>query len=366
MAMGPRVLSALIAIDGLDSVLDRVRVTIRQTPWTGWVALLAGIAAGMVVGRLVSALLCKVGGRLETRGWRGRALLLTGSAGPVALAIFTLGLSVGLVWITMSPSLRDFVVRVISLLYILSMAWLLYNAVGLIDVLLQRWTSKRKSRLDEGIVPLIRKTLRIFVTVVFVLFTAQNVLGADIGAWLAGLGIAGLAVSLAAQDSIRNVFGSLMIFLDRPFTVGDHIQFDKWEGPVEEIGFRSTKLRTLGGEVVTIPNSRIADNPVANVDKRAHVRRVLTLTLEKNTPAERIEQALQMLREIVSDPEVSSAFDIERHPPRVVFEDIAGGSAVIRLYYWFTPPDVWDYAEHAQRVNLRIARGLAEREIRLA
>jgi MscS family membrane protein len=366
MTSGAGCLMALIAMDGLDSVLDRVRLTIRQTPWTGWVALLAGIAAGLLIGRLAAALLCKVGARLEARGWRGRALLLTGASGPVSLAIFTLGLSIGLAWITMSPSLHDFVVRVISLLYILSMAWLLYNTVGLLDVALHRWTSKRKSRLDEGIVPLVRKTLRIFVTVVFVLFTAQNVLGADIGAWLAGLGIAGLAVSLAAQDSIRNVFGSLMIFLDRPFTVGDHIQFDKWEGPVEEIGFRSTKLRTVGGELVTIPNSRIADNPVANVDKRAHVRRVMTLTLEKNMPVEKIEQALQMLREIVSDPEVAAAFDIERHPPRVVFEDIAGGSAVIKLYYWFTPPDIWNYAEHAQRVNLRITQGLAAREIKLA
>jgi len=85
---------------------------------------------------------------------------------------------------------------VISLLYIFSLAWLLYNAVGLVDVVLHRWTSRKTSRLDEGIVPLVRKTLRIFLAVVFVLFTAQNVLGADIGAWLAGLGIAGLAVSL--------------------------------------------------------------------------------------------------------------------------------------------------------------------------
>jgi MscS family membrane protein len=366
MAMGPRLLSALIAIDGLDSVLDRVRETVRQTPWAGWIALLIGIAAGLTLGKLAGALLGKFGAKLETRGWRARALLLTGSAGPLLLAIFTLGLSVGLAWIALSPSLRDFVGRVISLLYIFSLAWLLYNAVGLVDVALHRWTSRKTSRLDEGIVPLVRKTLRIFLAVVFVLFTAQNVLGADIGAWLAGLGIAGLAVSLAAQDSIRNVFGSLMIFLDRPFTVGDQIQFDKWEGLVEEIGFRSTKLRTTGGELVTIPNSNLAGSAVVNIDKRPHIRRVITLTLEKNTPIEKIEQTLQILREIVADPDLSAAFDTERFPPRVVFEDLAGGSPVIKVYYWFTPPDAWGYAEHAQRMNLRITRGLAAAEIKLA
>jgi small-conductance mechanosensitive channel len=105
---------------------------------------------------------------------------------------------------------------------------------------------------------------------------------------------------------------------------------------------------------------------VVNVDKRAHMRRVMTLTLERNTPVEKIERALQALREIVADPELSSAFDMERHPPRVVFEDISGGSAVIKLYYWFTPPDIWGYAEHAQRVNLRITRALAAAEIKLA
>jgi len=364
--MGAGVLSALIAMDGLESVLDRVRETVRQTPWTGWLALLIAIGVGLTLGKLAGAVLGKFGSKLETRGWRGRALLLTGAAGPVSLGIFTFGLSVGLAWIVMTTALRDFALRIVSVLYIFAIAWLLYNAAGLVDVIFQRWTSHRKSRLDDGIVPLVRKTLRIFLAVVFILFTAQNVLGADIGAWLAGLGIAGLAVSLAAQDSIRNVFGSLMIFLDRPFTVGDQIQFDKWEGAVEEIGFRSTKIRITGGELMTVPNSRIADNPVVNIDKRPHIRRVMTLTLDKTTPLDKVEQALRTIGEVVREPELATAFDMERHPPRVALEDLTGGSAVIRVYYWFTPPDPWAYAQHAQRVNLRIAQALSAGEVSLA
>jgi MscS family membrane protein len=192
------------------------------------------------------------------------------------------------------------------------------------------------------------------------------VLGANIGTWLAGLGIAGLAVSLAAQDSIRNLFGSLMIFLDRPFTVGEQIQFDKWEGPVEEIGFRSTRLRTTTGEIVTIPNSRLADNPVVNLDRRTHIRRVVTLTLAKDTPPAKIEQALQSIREILSDPDVTSVFDLDRHPPRVVFEEFASGAPTLKAYYWFTPPDPWAYLAHAEKLNLRIARALSAAEVKLA
>src|SRR5258706_2298261 len=108
MAMGPRFLSALIAIDGLDSVLDRVRETVRQTPWAGWIALLIGIAAGLTLGKMAGAFLAKFCAKLEARGWHARALLLTGSAGPPSLAIFTLGLSAALAWCALSPSLRRF------------------------------------------------------------------------------------------------------------------------------------------------------------------------------------------------------------------------------------------------------------------
>jgi MscS family membrane protein len=364
--MGARDLSAVVAFDGLGSLVDRARETIHQTHWTGWLTLLGGIAGGLIAGKAVGAILRKIGRRLENRGWSARALLLTAAAGPVSLAIFALGLALGLTPIAMGDEVRGFAARIIALLYIVSAGWLAYNAVALVDVTLHRLTARKRSRLDEGIVPLVRKSLRIFVLVVFALFTAQNVLGADIGAWLAGLGIAGLAVSLAAQDSIRNLFGSLMIFMDRPFTVGDQIQFDRWEGPVEEIGFRSTRLRTLGGELVTIPNSNLAAGVVVNVDRRAHIRRVITLTLERGTPPDKIDAALAIVRNVLQEPDVASAFDTERHPPRVFFEEIAGGSAVLRAYYWFTPPDSPAYLAHADKVNLRIMRALAAADIHLA
>jgi MscS family membrane protein len=266
----------------------------------------------------------------------------------------------------MGPSVRAFVTRALSLLWIVATAWFAYNVVALTDVTLRRLGRLRESQLDAGIAPLIRKTLRIVVVILFVLFTAENVLGANIGTWLAGLGIAGLAVSLAAQDSIRNLFGSLMIFLDRPFTVGEQIQFDKWEGPVEEIGFRSTRLRTTTGEVVTIPNSKLADSPVVNVDRRSHIRRVITLTLAKDTPPDKIERALAAIREILSDPDLMAHFDLERHPPRVTFDDFAGNAPTLKVHYWFTPPDQWAYLAHAEKLNLRIARALSAADIRLA
>src|SRR5690606_3820215 len=152
------------------------------------------------------------------------------------------------------PAVAGFTARVLALLYIIAGGWFLYNLVDLVDVALQRYTLRTKSTFDDQIVPLVRKTLRIFLVVVIVLFTAENVFDADITAWLAGLGIAGLAVSLAAQDSLKNLFGSLTIFLDRPFAVGHFVTYNGFTGTIEQIGFRSTRLRTLYGHLVTIPN----------------------------------------------------------------------------------------------------------------
>jgi MscS family membrane protein len=349
---------------GWGQLLD----TLRQTHWSGWLTLVVGVVGGLVLGRAVGAILRMIGARFERRGWEGRKIVFCAAAGPAALAIFTLGLAIGLAPVAMGPWLSDFSRRVVTLLYILAGAWFLYNLVDLADFTLRRFTARReKSYLDQQIGPIVRKTLRTFLVVIFILFTAQNVLGANIGAWLAGFGIAGLAVSLAAQDSLRNLFGSLMIFLDRPFAVGETIQFDRWEGVVEDIGFRSTRLRAQDGFVVTIPNSRLADNPIVNLDRRLHIRRLFNLVLSRDNPPEKIEQALEVIRDVLHDDDIASNFALTTHPPRIAFDEYApGGHPNVRISYWYAGGDQWAYMEHAQRVNLRILRGLADAGIKMA
>ncbi len=201
--------------------------------------------------------------------------------------------------------------------------------------------------------PLVRKTLRIFVVVVSVLTIAQSVFGTDITAWLAGLGIAGLAVSLAAQDSIKNLFGSITIFLDRPFQVGDRIVFDGHDGPVEEIGFRSTRLRTLEGNVVTIPNSRMVDSSVLNISKRGAIRRIINVTVTYDTAPARLREAVAILKQIFTEPDIAPGLD-PANPPRVAFNEFNADSLNIVVFYWYAPPDYWAYLDHAERLNMKI------------
>ena len=108
-------------------------------------------------------------------------------------------------------------------------------------------------------------------------------------------------MSLAAQDSLKNLFGSITILFDRPFQVGERIVFAGHDGTIEEIGFRSTKVRTLTGHLVTIPNSNIVNDPVENIGKRPFIRRTMNVTITYDTPRDKIEQAAQIIRDILEE-----------------------------------------------------------------
>jgi MscS family membrane protein len=162
-----------------------------------------------------------------------------------------------------------------------------------------------------------------------------------------------LAVSLAAQDSIKNLFGSITIFMDRPFGVGDAIKFAGSEGSVEEIGFRSTKLRTPNGALVSIPNSEVVNGLVENVSSRPYIRRLLDVTVTYDTPVAKVREAVGVIRGVLAEAEYASAWD-EKFPPRVYFDELNADSLRIRVLYWFHPADWWAYSDHAQRFNLRL------------
>ncbi|MFW6367287.1 MAG: mechanosensitive ion channel family protein, partial [bacterium] len=311
--------SATASTSGLQSV-DWGMIMERNT-MVNWLVLLGLLFAGLALGKIVSLIFLRLGKRFAgtraaTLGW-----ILEHALKPVQLLLFGIFLQAGLAQITMSEPLADFCSDVASLLIYVAIFWAAFNAVGVIDQLLKKMSDKTESGLDDMIVPLVRKTLRAFVLILAVMLIADNVFGQDIGAWLAGLGIAGLAVSLAAQDSLRNVFGSITIVFDRPFKVGDRVAYAGYDGPVEEIGFRSTKIRTLTGPLVTVPNSRIVNDPVENIGARPYIRRFMNVTITYDTPREKIEQAVQIIREILEEPGIAEpvhgSVGDEELPPKV-------------------------------------------------
>jgi MscS family membrane protein len=133
-------------------------------------------------------------------------------------------------------------------------------------------------------------------------------LGIDITAMIAGLGIGGLALALAAQDMVKNIFGGIMIFIDKPFKIGDRIQINGFDGTVEEVGLRSTRVRTLEGRLLIINNSTFSDNTVVNVSAEHTRKVVLNLGMTYDTTPEQMQQSMDILKQIIIEHEI---LDIE-------------------------------------------------------
>ena len=357
-----------------NAYLSILGPTFEQTSMGGWLALLIAIFVGLAVGKLVSATLNRVGERWTRHGWRARGTALQNAASPASLALLTLGLAVGLHgFIYLDESMATFVNNILAFLYLLALGWLLYNLVDVVELGLKSITSRTASKLDDMILPLVRKSLRIFVVIVFALMVAQNVFGLNITGWLAGLGIAGLAVSLAAQDSVKNLFGSLTVFFDKPFVVGDFIDAMGTVGTVEQIGFRSTRIRTVPGNVVTIPNMKWIDNEVENISRRPAIRREMNVTIPYDTPLDKVDEAIDIVKQVLSDPQVveEGRFDMEGNPPRVTFDKFNADSLNIKAYYWYQlagDPDrgFFSWQEHCELVNLKLLRRFADAGIEFA
>lgn len=355
--------------DSRGEVFAALGPTFQRTALWQWLALFGAIFAGLTIGKVIQSGVKAAADRLHATHRAARGTALEDAAGPLGLVLLTLGIQVGMHFIHMTDPLVELTERVTMFLYILSVGWLLYNLVDVIDLWIREVAAKTESKLDDMIVPLVRKALRIFLVIIFTLVVAQNVFGLNITGWLAGLGIAGLAISLAAQDSVKNLFGSVTVFFDKPFAVGDFIAFDGQEGTVEEIGFRSTRMRTLDGHLVTVPNMKFIDNNVRNITARRFLRRSMNVTITYDTPPEKIEQAVQIIRDLLAMPDMTAEFDLEKFPPRVVFDDFNADSLNIMVMYWYMLRDgktIWDARALAQTFNLRLFRAFAEAGIEFA
>ena len=173
---------------------------------------------------------------------------------------------------------------------------------ALITEIIMPISEKSDSSFDNQLIPVIQKGVRSIIWILGIIIGLDNI-GFDITAMIAGLGIGGLALALAAQDSVKNIFAGIMIFLDKPFRIKDRIQVDGFDGIVEEVGLRSTRLRTLEGRIVTIPNSRFTDNSVTNVTSQPTLKVKLNLGLTYDTDEVQMQKAIDILEDIVKDQE---------------------------------------------------------------
>ncbi len=272
--------------------------------WWQWILMGALIFVGLVMRQLVrfAGFLVRQATSRTPAGWDDD--LVNALIGPVT-HLGTTGVwfaSIHLLGIT--GAAYTVIVFLIKAAFFINLAYLAYKLAGFTADLLIRRMRLRNPELNQGLLLLLGQTIRILALAFCLLLGAQN-MGMDVASLIAGLGIGGLAFALAAKDTLANLFGSVMIMVDRPFRVGDFIIAKGVEGTVEDIGFRSTRVRTPANSLVSIPNSELVLANIDNLGMRDHRRVREVYSLEYGTAPERIDAFCAGVRAILAArPEV--------------------------------------------------------------
>ncbi|QBG46555.1 mechanosensitive ion channel family protein [Verrucomicrobia bacterium S94] len=346
----------------MEMVFMMKEIAFGDVTWGQILFLMGWILGAMLFGKMLQLFLNRLGkaGRFESRPWVQVAF--RSFSRPIPFLFLTIGLRYGLGTLHFSENVSGIVSDSFSVLFTVAVAFFVYSMVDVIDHAITHVTQKTQTTMDDMMAPMVRKSLRVVVVVLGLVQVAQILSDKPITSIIAGLGVGGLAVALAAQETIKNFFGSLVIFADKPFELGERIKVGGHDGTIEEVGFRSTRLRTLDGHLVTMPNGELANQMIQNIGKRPYIKRVMNVTITYDTPPEKVQEALDILRDILKDHEGMK----EDFPPRVYFNDYNPSSLNILAIYWYHPPAYWDFLAHAEKVNMELLKRYNEAGIEFA
>ena len=346
-------------------------ITRGNTIWR-FVLVLLAVLVTMVAGRIVQFVINGYAMRLAKKKGDGPvSLLLKALVKPIYVAIFAAGIYLAKIPLYfhdengIRTSISGSWTTIARVVAAIAVAYALYRLVDVVEYYLDRLVGKTETKLDDMLVPVVRKALRVTIAIIAALMIAEYVLGAGkVKSLLLGAGVGGIAIALAAKDTIANFFGSVTIFADRPFQMGEVVKIGEHKGPVEEVGFRSTRIRTLEGHLVTIPNSMIVSTSVENIGRRPYIRRTSNITITYDSGHTKAKRAVEIIKEILAGvPEVNT--DPNR-PPRVYFSDFNDWSLNIYMSYWVKPPDYWLYHEVNERVNFEMMKRFEAAQIDFA
>ena len=269
--------------------------------------------------------------------------------GPVKIVTFVILLHIGMNFYSWPKSLTVFFSNGLKIIVACSLTYVALKAIDLLmGIWHQRSTTPENEQFSKQLLPLLRKTFKVFVVVIAALVTSQN-LGLNVTGLIASLSIGGLAIGLAAQDTLANLFGAVAILTDKPFRVGDRIQLDNVDGTVETVGFRSTAIRNLDGHLVSVPNKTMGSATITNVSKRPNIKTVMNVGVTYDTPAERVARAMQILEEVFKPHPMTADLIIS-------FNKFESSSLNILVVHWWNSTDFKAYLAGIQLLNLEVKR----------
>lgn len=353
-------------MDGLEDILPSQltgKILWGVAPWQlilATVIIFVGFASRKLVIALFARYLTSLAKRTRVT-WDDDLVRLVPAPLSFAVQIGLWYCSVGLLVLPNQPiDIRKYVFQGLGAALGVAFAWAVFRLVDVFALFLSRLSNKTDSRLDDQLVPLVRKTLKLVVGITFAIMIIQN-LGYSVTSLIASLGVGGLALALAARDTVANVFGSVVVFTDQPFQVGDWVEFGGIEGTVEEVGFRTTRVRRFDKSLVTVPNQMFSTTPITNHSSR-NIRRIsMTIGVTYETSKEKMQSLLDDLRELIK---THSGIDQGFH--FVHFTEFADSSLNIQIYC-FTESTVWtEFLSTREALMLRIMELVEKHDLEMA
>lgn len=333
-------------------------------PWTlgqlvsAFLVLVAAIVARAILTAGLGRKLHQLAARTETKAddMATRALI-----GPLGLLVLLVGVYIAFRILSSGyVDLQATTGKVYKAIMTLVMAWMAFRMVNAIAQGFQEMSRRTETKFDDQIIPLLRKAAKVFIGMLAFVLTVQN-LGYSVSGLLAGLGIGGLAFALAAKDTVANLFGSVTILIDRPFRIGDWITVDGADGVVEEIGLRSTRIRTFAKTIVSIPNQSLANATVNNHSLMPKRRIKMTVGVTYDATPDQMRGAISRIEAYLQGHD-----GIDQEFMLIKFTDFNDSSLDIFVYCFTKTTDWTAHLAMRQEVNLAIMDILAELGLEIA
>jgi MscS family membrane protein len=334
-----------------DELVGRQNELLNVEYWQ-WLGIVAIILVGVIVDQVVRGLLrTATAVRIKKRGGEVDDAALKLTVRPFGLA------AGGIVWLLLLPlislpqSAYQFLNGAVSVFVIFAGTWALWRLIDLVAKFFEAKAEKTQNKFDDILIPLLRKTARVLVVVVGILFAA-SALNLPIVPLLGSLGLGSLAFAFAAKDTVENFFGSIAVILDRPFEVGDWIVIEGGtEGTVEELGFRSTRIRTFYNSQITVPNATLVRATVDNYGRRKYRRWKTHIGVQYDTPPDKLVAFCEGIRELVRTHPYT-----RKDYYQVWMNQWSASSMDVLLYIFFEVPDYSTELRERERMFIDIVR----------
>lgn len=322
---------------GEDLLDQNFGSTIRESPWWSWLILLGSIVLACFAGYWIRKMLMKAGDRLGSQVATVLGNLISGLALSVSIMAGVVIVVIGSSYVEFSPFISETVWLFVRVVLLIAAVGILLTGIDLIVGLIRRKFISDSSEYREMSVTMVQRIVRSVVILILLFFILQRALGIHIGALITGLGVVGLALSLAGKESASNLFGAVSIFINRPFVVGDWIEFNGSFGVVRDVRMQATHVRLLSGEMMIIPNQQFVSKSVNNLGLRKYIRREMDIAVPYSTSAEQMDRAIDLLNDILRSDDIvaEGKCNIEERPPQVSFSSFGDYYLNLKAYYWY-------------------------------